>query len=459
MFTGSLFPVQKPTAEKLCNRRRMLLAWEQGTGKTIISIAAAEKLFELGKIKNALIIGRPGDYWQWGEKLEEFSTSRFLMAQAQKEVSRTYRPTKSVPYVLTNWNLFRRDYANIARRKWDLVIADEAQEFRNHTTKTAQLIKRLNVRVDPRYRWALTGTAIGNKLEELYSIMYWVDPHFLPPWPVFEENHCVRGSLGLISGYKNLKALNTFLERRMDRKTHDDLKGQMPKLVQQIHKIEPTQSYLKSQDKLLKLLDNMAANLTFDDEGEPQLRRNSQVSKTFSKVRTELCSGAKLRYAIKLADSILAENPNNRVVFFSHLKDPLYRLGEHYRSSATFFTGDQSTEEKRSNLQEFKLRRRILLASDAGKAGLDLPYANYIIHLDVPFSWEVLDQRNKRITRASSLFDTAVVNYLIMEDSIEEFFYEVVMNKGRLASGALEGKIDEVTMRPSSLREWIRDDE
>src|SRR4051794_13490700 len=115
MFQGKLFDVQKPTAEKLCNRKRMLLAWEQGTGKTIISIAAAEKLLELGKIKNVLIIGRAGDYWQWAEKLEEFSDSKFILTEAKKRTTRAYRLPKSVSYGITNWNLFRNDFDIISR--------------------------------------------------------------------------------------------------------------------------------------------------------------------------------------------------------------------------------------------------------------------------------------------------------------------------------------------------------
>lgn len=434
----------------------MLLAWEQGTGKTVISIAACEKLFELGKAKNALVICPNALTWQWANKIREFSDARVHMVSASDPDSRRY---KKVPrgYVVVPYSLFRRDYP-LGNILFDIVIADEAQEFKNFSSVTAKYIKRKQFGSVPTYRWALTGTAIGNKLEELYSIFQWVDRKFLPPWPTFEQRHIVRNSYGAIASYKNLEVLNLYLQKRMDRKTHADMKGQMPTLMPPVfHKIKQSKENKEAQVKLQGELDKFRGEVYIDNAGNIKgFKKDSKLPSLFHKVKESTCSEDKLKYAKYLADKILEENETNKVIIFSFYKDPLYDLHTEFCGEAALFTGDQSILEKQQSVERLESgQSRCLLASNAGKAGLDLPSANYVIHLDVPFSHEVLDQRNKRITRASSVHDTANINYLIMENSVEEFYYELVLNKGKLADAVLEGTQNSVAMKSQSLRQFL----
>lgn len=461
MFVGKLYKPQIPAAEKLVNRRKFLLAWEQGTGKTVIAIAAIAKLFELSKARTALVVAPTSIAWQWQDKIHELTTLKAGLVEANKKKLRAdYEKTLTqmtdgvlvVPY-----SLFRRDFTKLKKIKWDIVIADEAQEFSNNATQTAKKIKAFNQIVNPTYRWALTGTSISNKLEELYSIMYWVDRNFLPPWPVFETRHIVRNEFGAIYKYQNLKALNEYLQVRMDRKTHADMAGQMPELLEVIHKIEHTKDYIEAEQNLLVILDDFVDSITFDSEGNPKLPGSSKVRKAYHKAAAALISDTKLKAAERLTDQILEENPSNRVVIFCKYKDPLYNLGWELRGKATYFTGDQPLVQRRHNIEQFRSGQcRVLLASNAGSTGLDLPFANYIIHLDVSPSHSLDDQRNKRITRATSVHRTAVAYYLVVENSLEEFIMLTVKRKGRLAKAVQEGTEDEVVIRPTSLRKYLR---
>jgi hypothetical protein len=79
---------------------------------------------------------------------------------------------------------FSSEYEQLLRdldivRDWkpDIVILDEAQRIKNWATKTALTVKRL----DPPYRLVLTGTPMENRLDELASIVEWVDDLALEP--------------------------------------------------------------------------------------------------------------------------------------------------------------------------------------------------------------------------------------------------------------------------------------
>lgn len=455
MFNGKLYKQQAEAAEFLVNKRRVLLAWEQGTGKTIISLASIERLFSLGKISNALVLAPSSIAWQWLEKSEQFTNVPVRLAEAKKPGSRIYsnsfKGITVVPY-----SLFRNDFDAININSFDVTVADEAQEFKNNKSKTAKLLKAYNRKHDPTYRWALTGTAVSNRLEELYSIFFWIDKEFLPPWPEFEKNHIIRNDFtNAITSYKNLKPLYEHLIHRMDRKTHKDMEGQLPSIVTQHYKVPKTVEYHKAESALLDALDNMARDLVLKEDGELPLRTDPAVSKAFMAARKEL-SAAKLQSACKLIDTLLDESELSKVVLFSYHKQPLYDLFEHYGDTAVQFTGDQSQEEKREAVHRLTGSSRILLASNAGYSGLDLGMANHVIHLDVPFSHSIHDQRTKRITRLSSSFKTVVAHYLLMEDSIEHYFYDQVLRKGELASAVQEGTQDELVIKPQSLRQWIR---
>lgn len=466
MFKGTLFEAQLPTAEFLCSKRRALLGSEQGTGKTIVSIACREKLIELGKINTGTLVLTPTALaWQFGDKIKEFTDATCQVSYANRKESRSYRSGEgSIDYFVVPYSLFLRDFDDIVSSSWDLVIADEAEAFSNNKSKTYKKMLALNRAMDPGYRFALTGTAISNKIEDLYTIMYWVDKHFLPPWPDFERQHIKRHrAFKSIIGYKNLKGLNKYVKHRMVRLTHADLKGQMPELVTIEHFIAPDIEYRIAEANLLGYLDDAAENLEFTEEGElKNAKLNPKLSKAFHAARQALITQSKIDYFVALCRRLLDENPQNRIVGFSYYKDPIYRLQKELADKglcqeAPLFTGDQTAEQKHASISRFKdeSTSRVLLCSNAGARGLDLPWAKYIINLDVPFSWGLLDQRNKRITRAGSKYETVVAYYLMVEDSLEAFYYQVVLNKGKLATAVLEDGEDEIVMKTESLRQYL----
>ena len=58
-----------------------------------------------------------------------------------------------------------------------MVILDEAQRIKNWDTKTAQAVKRLQ----SRYAFVLTGTPIENRIDEIHSLMDFLNPGVLGP--------------------------------------------------------------------------------------------------------------------------------------------------------------------------------------------------------------------------------------------------------------------------------------
>src|SRR5207245_9367051 len=83
------------------------------------------------------------------------------------------------PLKLFNDELLTRDAAFLAdeRVAFDVVVLDEAQRIKNRDSKTAQVVR--SIRRDR--SWALTGTPIENKPEDLANLFAFVDPGRVPP--------------------------------------------------------------------------------------------------------------------------------------------------------------------------------------------------------------------------------------------------------------------------------------
>jgi SNF2 family DNA or RNA helicase len=69
-FTGTLLPYQPEAVNLMCERARMLVAYDLGLGKTVLTIAALERLMDEGKIKEpGLIICLSSLKYQWANQI------------------------------------------------------------------------------------------------------------------------------------------------------------------------------------------------------------------------------------------------------------------------------------------------------------------------------------------------------------------------------------------------------
>src|SRR5205085_1507064 len=101
----------------------------------------------------------------------------------------------------------------------DLIILDEAQRIRNWTTATARTIKQLK----SRYAIVLTGTPLENKLEELFSVVEFIDGRRLGPAFRFLHEHRTEDAKGTLTGYRGLDRIHSQLAPILLRRTRQEV--------------------------------------------------------------------------------------------------------------------------------------------------------------------------------------------------------------------------------------------
>ena len=177
------FPYQYEGIGWLFSKSAALLADEMGLGKTMQTITAIRLLIRSGQIRRVLLVcPKPllpnwqREFRAWAEELP------FVVVEGDTERRRLTWTMPGVPILIANYESLVRDFASFEEGdfpKFDLVVLDEAQRIKNRESRTAETARAL-----PRRRsWALTGTPIENRPEELaalYEFLGVIPPHATP---------------------------------------------------------------------------------------------------------------------------------------------------------------------------------------------------------------------------------------------------------------------------------------
>src|SRR5439155_6787629 len=136
-------------------------------------------------------------------------------------------PKQGVWAMITNYETLARDFDLINAWAPDVVIVDEAQRVKNWNTVAARALKRI---ARP-YAIVLTGTPLQNRLEELISIVQFVDQHRLgPTWRLLHE-HQRRDESGRVIGYRDLDRIGATLAPIMIRRRKAEVLDQLPERI------------------------------------------------------------------------------------------------------------------------------------------------------------------------------------------------------------------------------------
>jgi len=152
----------------------------------------------------------------------------------------------------------------------------------------------------------------------------------------------------------------------------------------------------------------------------------------------------KLDATISYIQEHLDIDESYKVVVFSSYLDSVdrivKRLAEH-KIEAVPYTGEMNAKQKEEAKVGFQTRTgiRVLVSSDAGGYGVDLPQANLLINYDQPWSSGLSVQRNGRINRTSSDWTTITIQDILVKDSIEQRQYDMLKQKGTVAGAILDG--------------------
>ena len=221
----TLYPYQKEGVERFLGQGRLLLADDMGLGKTAQAISSTDILWRSKRIRRGLIIAPASLKPQWAREWAGFSDLPITVVDGSPTERQTlYESHKSGLFII-NYEQLIRDLDWINRWGPDLVVLDEAQRIKNWATKTALSVKGLS----PPYRLVLTGTPMENRIDELASVVEWVDDQALEPKWRLSALHAIHADgKREVTGVRNLDTLRERLKACMLRRVRQDVLEQLP---------------------------------------------------------------------------------------------------------------------------------------------------------------------------------------------------------------------------------------
>ena len=453
-----LLPYQVEGVLHLAFGERALLADDMGLGKTVQAIAACTLLRELRGIERVLVVSPASLKAEWEEQIAIFSDLPATVVFGGP-VARRAAYERGVFFTLCNYEqvvVDRRELVETFRP--DVVILDEAQRIKNWQTRTANEVKKL----DSRYAFVLTGTPLENRIDEVYSIVQFLNPDLLGPLFRFNREFYELDEKGRPVGYRNLEALADRVSSVMLRRRKEDVESQLPARTTKTFFVPMTEAQLDVYDgyeHLAQRLAAIAAKRPLTPEEFKSLQGNLACMRMVCDTpyildgRTHACP--KMEEIEGLLPDLL-DDPGRKIIIFSEWVRMLELVRDYAVEAGIEFawhTGSVPQPRRRAEIQRFRKdpECRLFISSESGGVGLNLQVADTVINMDQPWNPARLEQR---IARAWRKHQTRAVNviHLVSEHTIEHRMLGLLDAKRALAEGVLDRKGDLTDIRMPNSR-------
>ena len=458
-----LHPYQREGALFAAKAGRVLLADDMGLGKTPQAIAAAELMAKHFGVLRVLIVCPTSLKHQWKSEIEKFCDRSATVIEGLIHKRRQLYADDSF-FKIVNYDVVARDLDAITAMAPDLVILDEAQRIKNWQTRTAQSVKR----IDSPYAIVLTGTPLENRLEELHSIVEFVDRHRLGPLFRFLATHQLADDeTGKVVGYRNLHAINDTLSPILLRRTKDDVLQQLPGRMDKNFFVPMTPEQWTHHDENREIVGRLVAKWRrhhFLSEADRNrllvaLQRMRMACDNTYLLDQQTCFGPKLDELATLLGETF-EQPESKAVVFSQwrrMNDLVARRLERENVPFVYLHGGVPSRKRKELLAAFRVdpHARVFLSTDAGGTGLNLQTASTVVNLDLPWNPAVLEQRIGRVHRIGQEQPVRVVNF-VSQDTIEHGMLQVLAFKSSVFAGVLDGGENEVFLGDTRINKFMK---
>ncbi len=455
--TVPLFPYQREGMLHLAFTERALLADEMGLGKTIQAIAACALLHRLGLARRALVVTPASLKTEWEEQIHRFTPLDYQLVFGGKirRLQAFERKAATPFFTIVNYEQMVQDALDVnTRLAPDIVVLDEAQRIKNWNTKTAQAVKRLR----SRYAFILTGTPIENRIDELQSLMDFLNPSVLGPLFRFNRDFYELDDRGRPIGYRNLDVLHQRIKPFMLRRRKVEVETELPERTDRNHFVplsdSQKQNYAVHEQQVMRLV-NAAMRRPLTKQEQEKLQRELAMMRMICDTNYILDQDD--RTCPKLAElgRVLEDCRENdaKVIIFSEWERMLQLVREVCERRYIGFawhTGSVPQKRRRGEINAFKTDPacRVFLSTDAGATGLNLQNASVVINCDLPWNPAKLEQRIARAWRKHQTRPVTVVN-LISENTIEHRMLDTLALKQEVAASVLDrpGEVKEIKLR------------
>ncbi|MBD2203598.1 helicase [Calothrix sp. FACHB-1219] len=380
----------------------------------------------------------------WEREVKKFApTIKILQYHGDKRPKgKTFTETaKKYNIVVTSYSLIHRDLKSLQTVDWQAIVLDEAQNVKNSDAKQSQAVRQL----EATFRIALTGTPVENRLQELWSILDFLNPGYLGNKQFFQRRFAMPiEKYGDSASLNQLRSLvQPFILRRL--KTDKDIIQDLPEKQEMtvFCGLSPEQAtlYQKVVEESLSEIDTATG-----------LQRRGMILALLIKLK-QVCNhpaqylkadsldkynSGKLQRLDEMLEEAIAEG--DRALIFTQFAEWGKLLKPHLEKQLGreifFLYGSTSKKQREEMIDRFQQDPQgppiMILSLKAGGVGLNLTRANHVFHFDRWWNPAVENQATDRVFRIGQTRNVQVHKF-VCTGTLEEKIHDMIESKKQLA--------------------------
>ncbi|MGB3421395.1 MAG: DEAD/DEAH box helicase [Dolichospermum sp.] len=471
-FTGQLRPYQERGVAWLAFLERWglgaCLADDMGLGKTIQFIAFILHLQEENVLEKPTLLVCPTSVMgNWQKEVSKFApTLKVLEYHGDKRPQgKTFTEVvKKHDLVITSYALIHRDIKLLKTVEWQIIVLDEAQNIKNSESKQSQAVRQL----ETTFRIALTGTPVENRLQELWSILDFLNPGYLGNKQFFQRRFAMPiEKYGDTASLNQLRSLvQPFILRRL--KTDKDI-------IQDLPEKQEMTVFCGLTSEQATLYQQLVDQSLVEIESAEGLQRRGMILGLLVKLK-QICNhpaqylklatlekhhSAKLQRLEEMLDEVVAEG--DRALIFTQFAEWGKLLKPHLEKKLGreifFLYGSTSKKQREEMIDRFQRDPQgppiMILSLKAGGVGLNLTRANHVFHFDRWWNPAVENQATDRVFRIGQTRNVQVHKF-VCTGTLEEKINDMIESKKQLAEQVVGAGEDWLTeMDTDQLRNLL----
>ena len=425
------------------------LADDMGLGKTVqvLALLEAERVATPSKARGrhpSIVVVPRSLVFNWSREAQRFAPELRVLDYTQGDRRPDAITRGRVDVVLTTYGTLRRDIVHLREIDFAWAVLDEAQTIKNPGTAAAKAARLLRAR----YRLALSGTPIENRLEELWSLFEFLNPGMLGSASIFNAMAlAVTDADDPAAAIEGRAVLSRALRPLILRRTKGQVAPELPERVEQTLYVELEPRQRKFYDTLLE----RSRRTVFDEVDRVGVgRARMHILEALLRLRQAACHpvladptradlpSAKLDALVPALSEVVAEG--HKVVVFSQFTSFLAlvraRLDE---ASILYEYLDGRTRDRQARVERFQSVEGppvFLVSLKAGGHGLNLTAADYVHLLDPWWNPAVEAQAIDRTHRIGQT-RRVIATRFIARGTVEEKVLELQATKRSLADAIL----------------------
>ncbi|HJQ05627.1 MAG TPA: DEAD/DEAH box helicase [Nocardioides sp.] len=342
--------------------------------------------------------------------------------------------------VVSTYTLVRLAGTAYAEVRWAGLVLDEAQQVKNHQSKTYAAIRAISAP----FRLCVTGTPFENRLMELWALLSIAVPG-LYPWPRQFSDLVVKpvekaGDKVVLERFR--KRLRPFMLRRTKELVAADLpekqEQELDVVLEPKHRKIYDAHLAKERQRLLGLLEDYDRNRVAIFSALTKLRQLA-LDPALVDPEHDHVGSAKLDVLVEHLTELTEEG--HRALVFSQFTSFLGRVRSRLDAEGipTAYL-DGATRDRGAAIEEFRSGAApvFLISLKAGGVGLTLTEADYVFVMD---PWWNPAAEAQAVDRAHRIGQTrsVMVYRLVATDTIEQKVMELKSRKAELFAQVIDG--------------------